>query len=323
MNEQLVLILILVAGLALILGGANYLTDGSASIARRLNVSGFVIGLTIVALGTSMPEMVVSIVSALKGNSDIAIGNVVGSNSFNTLIILGVCSLVRPMLLTRGNIRRDIPMGILASVILMAMAWSGRLSRVEGAAMLLIYIGMMIYSVRKGRTTDSEEGTEGSESGEEIAEMGIIRSVIYVAGGLGALIYGGTLFIDSAVELAEYYAIPSNVIAITLVAGGTSLPEFAASMVSLLKGKSDIALGNVIGSNIANILLVLGAGATLTPLTMGGITMFDIGVTVAASAYLFVAAFTVGRARITRVEGALMVAAYVWYIYKMVSSMAV
>ncbi len=317
MESQFTLILILIAGLALILGGANYLTDGSAAIARKLNVSGFVIGLTIVALGTSMPEMVVSVVSALKGNSDIAIGNVVGSNSFNTLVILGICSMVRPVVFTQKNVYRDIPMGIIASVILLAMAWSGRLSRVEGVIMLILYIGMILYSIISSRHSKGEKEVEAEM--DSVPEISTWLSLVMVIGGLGALIYGGTIFIDSAVAIAEIYEIPSNIIAITLVAGGTSLPEFAASLVSLIKGKSDIALGNVIGSNIANILLVLGAGSTLTPLTMGGITLFDIGVIVAASAYLFVAAFTFGQRKICRSEGILMVVAYVAYIYHMVN----
>ncbi len=313
MESQLTLIFILILGLALILGGANYLTDGSAAVARRFNVSGFVIGLTVVALGTSMPEMVVSVVSALKGSSDIAIGNVVGSNSFNTLIIVGICAVVKPLVLTQRNVYRDIPMGIVASAILVAMAWGGCLSRVEGIAMLILYIGMIIYSIRNARPSVEEQAVE--QELEQSAPMPMWLAMVMIAGGLAALIYGGTIFIDSAVKIAEINNIPSNIIAITLVAGGTSLPEFAASLVSLIKGKSDMALGNVIGSNIANILLVLGAGSTLIPLTMGGITMVDILVVFGSSIFLFATAFTLGRNKIDRSEGAIMVAAYIAYIY--------
>lgn len=317
MDSLLVISLLLVAGLVLILLGANYMTDGSAAIARRLNVSGFVIGLTIVAIGTSMPEMVVSVVSALRGSTDIAIGNVVGSNLFNTLVILGICSAFRPMALTQLNVYRDIPLGIVASILLFVVTWSGVISRTEGIILFIIYIGMMIYTIRNARPSKEEQAIESEVETHE--PLSVTLSLLYTVGGLGGLLYGGSLFIDNAVLLAEHFNIPSNIIAITLVAGGTSLPEFAASLVSLIKGKSDIALGNVIGSNIANILLVLGASSTLTPLTMGSITMVDTGVVVVSSALLFVTAFTLGKGRIDRSEGVIMVLIFVGYISYMIS----
>ncbi|MFI3306744.1 MAG: calcium/sodium antiporter [Rikenellaceae bacterium] len=317
MIQLLPTILLLIAGLALILFGANYLTDGSAAIARRFNVSGFVIGLTIVALGTSMPEMVVSVVSALKGEGDIAIGNVVGSNIFNTLVILGICALFRPLPLTSLNVYRDIPLGIGASVALAVAAFSGSINRYEGVVLILLYIGMILYTIFNAKP--SKEELELEEELEKSEPISMWLALIFIVGGLSALIYGGTLFIDNAVLIAEVLHIPSNVIAITLVAGGTSLPEFAASLVSLIKGKSDIALGNVIGSNIANILLVLGFSSTLTPLTMGGITMVDIGVVVASSALLFLTAFTLGKYKIDRSEGAIMIVIFVLYIAYMIS----
>lgn len=316
MDSIFVVSLLLVVGLTLILVGANYLTDGSAAIARRLNISGFVIGLTIVALGTSMPEMVVSVISGLKGSTDIAIGNIVGSNIFNTLVILGICSAIRPMMLTQLNVYRDIPLGIVASLLFFAATWIGVISRVEGIIFLLIYIGMMIYTVLNARPSKEEQEQEREASQSEPISM--LVATIFTIGGLAALIYGGSLFIDNAVIIAQHFNIPSNVIAITLVAGGTSLPEFAASMVSLIKGKSDIALGNVIGSNIANILLVLGFSSTLTPLTMGSITMVDIAITLASSALLFVTAFTLGKGRIDRAEGVIMVLIFVGYITYMI-----
>ncbi len=313
MDSLLITTLLLVAGLALILVGANYMTDGSAAIARRLNISGFVIGLTVVAIGTSMPEMVVSVVSALRGSTDIAIGNVVGSNLFNTLMILGICSAFRPMALTQLNIYRDIPIGIVASLLLLVTTWSGVISRTEGVILFILYIGMMIYTIRNARP--SKEEIESEKEIEQHAPIAMWLAVVLTVGGLGALIYGGTLFIDNAVVIAKYFNIPSNVIAITLVAGGTSLPEFAASLVSLIKGKSDIALGNVIGSNIANILLVLGFSSTLTPLTMGSITLGDVAVVLLSAVLLFVTAFTFGKRRIDRGEGVIMVLVFVAYMY--------
>ncbi|MFI3290058.1 MAG: calcium/sodium antiporter [Rikenellaceae bacterium] len=317
MNTQFELILILIAGLTLILLGANYLTDGSAAIARRFNVSGFVVGLTIVAIGTSMPEMVVSVISALKGSTDIAIGNVVGSNSFNTLIILGMCAVVKPLILTQSNVHRDIPMGIIASVILLIFTLSGAISRIEGMIMFILYISMMIYAIRNGRPSKEEQ--ELDKELESAPQMAVWLAIVMVVGGLVGLIYGGSLFIDSAVGIAEFYNIPANIIAVTLVAGGTSLPEFAASLVSLIKGKSDIALGNVIGSNIANILLVLGASSVFTPLTLGSITMIDISVVLLSSILLFVSAFTLGKKVLDRAEGAILILLYIVYIYYIVS----
>ncbi len=317
MNTQIELILILIAGLALILVGANYLTDGSAAIARRFNISGFVVGLTIVAIGTSMPEMVVSMVSAMKGSTDIAIGNVVGSNTFNTLVILGMCAVVKPLILTQGNIYRDIPMGIVASTILLIFAFSGTINRIEGVFMFILYLLMMGYSIKNGRPSKEEMALESEQ--ESTPQMAVWLSLVMVVGGLGGLIYGGTLFIDSAVGIAEFYNIPANIIAVTLVAGGTSLPEFAASLVSLIKGKSDIALGNVIGSNVANILLVLGASSTLMPLTLGGISMVDVGIVLLSSILLFVSAFTLGRRQLDRAEGAILIVLYVVYIYFLIS----
>lgn len=307
------LLAILVVGLALILVGANYLTDGSAAIARKLNVSGFVIGLTIVAVGTSMPEMVVSVISAMKGSTDIAIGNVVGSNTFNTLIILGMCAVVKPLILTQRNVYRDIPMGIVASVIMVLFAMSGAISRMEGIFMFILYIAMMIYTIRNGRPSKEEVAVE--EELESAPQMATWLSIVMVVGGLGGLIYGGSLFIDSAVGIAEMFNIPSNIIALTLVAGGTSLPEFAASLVSLIKGKSDIALGNVIGSNIANILLVLGSSSIFVPLTLGSITLVDMGVVLLSSILLFVSAFTLGKKLLDRSEGVILILLYVGYIY--------
>ncbi|MFR9620087.1 MAG: calcium/sodium antiporter [Rikenellaceae bacterium] len=313
MTHSLVeLVLILIAGLVLILFGANYMTDGSAAIARRFNISGFVIGLTVVAIGTSMPEMVVSIVSALKGSTDIAIGNVSGSNIFNTLVILGMCAAVRPIMLTQQNIYRDIPMCIVASLVFVVVTLSGSIDRLEGILMFAAYIVMMLYSIFKSKP--SIEEVELEKQIEEQPLMPMWLSLLMTIGGLGALIWGGNLFIDSAVQIAYFYNIPDNVIAVTLVAGGTSLPEFAASLVSLIKGKSDIALGNVIGSNIANILLVLGFSSSIMPLTMGTISIIDVLIVLIAAILLFLTAFTFGKRRIDRVEGILMIAIFVGYM---------
>ncbi len=313
-------VILLLAGLGLILAGANFLTNGSAALAQRFRVPEFIIGLTIVAVGTSTPELVVSLLSAVAGNSDVALGNVVGSNIFNVFVILGVCAVIRPLPFSQGTIRRDIPIGVVTSLLLLAMAsdrllYTGTVNsigRIDGIVMLLLYVALMLYTIRAaGRTGHSEETDPATQ-----------RSGLYIlltiVGGLGGLIFGGNLFLDNATELARTIGISESVIAITLVAGGTSLPELASSVVALVKGKSDLALGNVIGSNIANILLILGLSATINPLSMGGITVVDLLVVLLSSALLFLSAFTFRRRALDRYEGVLFLVIYGLYIWQLI-----
>ena len=314
-------ILLLIVGLGLILAGANFLTDGSAALAQRFRVPEFIIGLTVVAVGTSTPELVVSVLSAIGGQSDVAIGNVVGSNIFNVFVILGVCALIRPVPLTAGNIRRDIPFGVLVSLLLLALAQDSllckgaadRIGRLDGAAMLALYILLMWYTSRKTKRPEATAPTEGSK-----APMAAWLTAVMIVGGLAGLVFGGEMFLRSATSIARSLGVSESVIAITLVAGGTSLPELASSLVSLFKGKAEMALGNVIGSNIANILLILGVSATIHPLSMGGITVWDLLMVLLSSVVVFLAAFTFKRKAIDRWEGALFVAIYAVYIWYLI-----
>ena len=314
-------ILLLIVGLGLILAGANFLTDGSAALAQRFRVPEFIIGLTVVAVGTSTPELVVSVLSAIGGQSDVAIGNVVGSNIFNVFVILGVCTLIRPVPLTAGNIRRDIPFGVLVSLLLLALAQDSllckgaadRIGRLDGAAMLALYILLMWYTIRKTKRPEATAPTEGSK-----APMAAWLTAVMIVGGLAGLVFGGEMFLRSATSIARSLGVRESVIAITLVAGGTSLPELASSLVSLFKGKAEMALGNVIGSNIANILLILGVSATIHPLSMGGITVWDLLMVLLSSVVVFLAAFTFKRKAIDRWEGALFVAIYAVYIWYLI-----
>ena len=325
-------ILLLLVGLGLILGGANFLTDGSAAVAQRFRVPEFIIGLTIVAVGTSMPELVVSVLSAAAGNSDVAIGNVVGSNIFNVFVILGICALIRPLVLTKENIRRDIPFGMAASLVLQAVTSdrlvcagaTDRIGRPDGIVMLALYIGLMWYMIH---TTKRQRSIPGATTGMNVPVSGAaLKNGAQHAEGtkkpialwLAGLVFGGEMFLKSATAIARTLGISESVIAITLVAGGTSLPELASSVVSLLKGKAEMALGNVIGSNIANILLILGISATIHPLTMGGITLTDILVVVLSSLLLFMAAFTFRSKKLDRWEGAIFLAIYIAYIWYLV-----
>ena len=314
-------ILLLIVGLGLILAGANFLTDGSAALAQRFRVPEFIIGLTVVAVGTSTPELVVSVLSTIGGQSDVAIGNVVGSNIFNVFVILGVCALIRPVPLTAGNIRRDIPFGVLVSLLLLALAQDSllckgaadRIGRLDGAAMLALYILLMWYTIRKTKRPEATAPTEGSK-----APMAAWLTAVMIVGGLAGLVFGGEMFLRSATSIAHSLGVSESVIAITLVAGGTSLPELASSLVSLFKGKAEMALGNVIGSNIANILLILGVSATIHPLSMGGITVWDLLMVLLSSVVVFLAAFTFKRKAIDRWEGALFVAIYAVYIWYLI-----
>lgn len=314
-------IFLLILGLALILGGANFLTDGSAALAQRFRVPEFIVGLTIVAVGTSTPELVVSVLSAAAGNSDVAIGNIVGSNIFNVFLILGVCALIAPLPLTGGNIRRDLPFLTAVSVLLLLLT-SDRLlglgevdaiGRIDGIVMLLLYIALIRYTIRTERRT-AAQATQTTQTEKPQRSRSLWLIVVMIAGGLAGLIFGGELFLDSATAIARALGVSESVIAITLVAGGTSLPELASSVVSLLKGKSEMALGNVIGSNIANILLILGLSATIHPLTLGGITRIDLLTVLLSSVLLFVTAFTFRRKAVDRWEGAIFLVIYALYI---------
>lgn len=299
----------LVVALALIVGGAMLLTDGSVALARKLRIPEFIVGLTVVAIGTSMPEMAVSMISTIGGHGDMAIGNVVGSNIANVLFILGVCAIFAPVAFTRSNIRRDLPLNIATSLALLLVAiTSATITRIEGVLLLIAYAVMIIYSVRVERKAMSVE---------EVVEdaLPMWRVLLLIIGGLAALIYGGDMFVDSATNIALALGVSEAVIAITLVAVGTSLPELAASLASIFKGSPSIALGNVVGSNIANILLILGACSTVTPLTMNGVAMSDIYVVVATSFILLLSALVIGDKKITRIEGLVFVAIYATYIY--------
>lgn len=314
-------VILLIVGLALILVGANYLTDGSAALARRFKLSEFIVGLTVVAIGTSTPELVVSVVSALHGSGEMAIGNVTGSNLFNGLLILGVSTLIRPVPLTSDNIKKDIPLGILASILLLVVCCDvllgsvlyNNIGRDEGIILLLLFVVFISYTVFSAKAPEGEEVVEVQKQ----TPMWLI--IIMIVGGLAALVFGGNLFQTSAVEVARALGVSESVIAITLLAGGTSLPELAASVVSALKGKAEMAMGNVLGSNISNIFLVLGASATITPLSLGGITMVDLLTVLGASILLWITAFSFKRNKIDRPEAAILIIAYFVYIGYMIS----
>ena len=311
--------LLLVVALAVIIISAMMLTDGSVALAARLHVPEFIVGLTVVAVGTSMPELTVSMLSALNGHGDMAIGNVVGSNIFNVFAILGVCAIFSPVVFTKTNIRRDIPICIAATLALLLATLLGRdITRIEGIVLLLGYGVMLYFTIRAEKRAMLESGEGAMECGEACVTMQLWRIPIWIIVGLAGLIFGGDLFVTSATNIAKALGVSEAVIAITLLAGGTSLPELASSLVSIFKGRASLALGNVLGSNIANILLILGACSTVTPLSMGGVTMFDIYVAVAAALLIMLSALVIGRDKITRFEGVLFLCCYIAYIYTLI-----
>ena len=307
-------IVCLLGGLVLILLGANYLTDGASSLAKRFKISDLVIGLTVVAFGTSAPELAVSLSSAIKGSADIAIGNVVGSNMFNTLMIVGCTAFFASIVVTRNTLLKEIPLCILASVALLAISNDMLLdkqpldvvSRTDGFLLLLFFIIFMVYTFSIARQ-------HGDEEAEEVKQIPLWLSLIYIIGGLAALVFGGNIFVDGATGIARSLGVSESVIGLTLVAGGTSLPELATSVVAALKKNPEMAIGNVVGSNLFNIFLVLGASATITPLNLIGITNFDLLSLVIASVILWFFGVFYKKRTITRVEGTILVVCYIAY----------
>lgn len=297
-------ILLLISGLLLILFGANWLVDGSTSIARKTGISEFVIGITIVGIGTSTPEMVVSYFAAFQRQSEIALGNVIGSNIFNILMILGITTLIKPVTMSRENRLKDIPMNILVTgaLLILWLAHSilgigqNQISRLEGLLMLIAFVAYLWMMFRSGNDNTEEEI-------EEIKTFSPAMAVIMIIGGLACLIGGGRVFVNSATAIAHYLNLSEKFIAITIMAAGTSLPELATCIVAARKGRNQMALGNVIGSNISNILLIVGGAALISPLSLSGISYMDFAVVMISSIVLLISAYTFQKERIDRIEG--------------------
>lgn len=317
-------IILLIVGLVLILGGANYLTDGAAAVARRFGMSDLMVGLTIVAFGTSAPELTISIMSAIDGNTGIAIGNVVGSNIFNTLIIIGAVAVARPIKITGGIMSNEIPLVVLSAAALLAMGSSKWLdgttpviSRVDGILLLLFFAIFMRYVFSQSKQKMPETFENSNET--KPLQTALWKSVIFIIGGLAALIYGGDLFVDKASAIASSLGVSDAIIGLTIVAMGTSLPELATSLTAAIKGNSGIAIGNVIGSNIFNIFLVLGCSATIRPLPFGAISEIDLLVLFASCVLFWIFGWFFGNRTINRAEGGLLVAGYIAYMIYLVA----
>ena len=309
---MLIDIVIIVIGIICVLKGADFLTEGAAALARRVNVPEIVIGLTIVAAGTSAPELFVSIVSALKDTPDLAVGNVVGSNTMNSMLIVGCAAMVAPMTINRSTVKKDIPFSVGASVLLMLLALNSFLSRLDGILLLAGFAVFMIYSLRQAKNGQDAAPTEEKQQNPWL-------SVLYIALGLVGLVIGSNLFVDHASSLALALGISEGVVGLTVVAGGTSLPELATSVVAARKGQSAIAIGNVIGSNVFNILLILGITATISPLQIEGITTIDMAVMLLSVVLVWLFSFT--RYTVERWEGAVLVGGYLVYLAWLITSL--
>lgn len=312
----------LLLGVALIILGANWLTDGAASIARRFGISDLVVGLTVVAFGTSTPELSISILSAIKGSAPMAIGNVVGSNIFNILVIIGIVALVRPIKVQPSVMVNEIGLVILSALALFAIGFGDLLgdgterlvTRVEGILLLLFFVIFLRYTFARAKSDKENENDPAAVNAQERKEMPIWRSILYVVGGLAGLVYGGDRFVAGASGVALSLGMSEAMVGLTIVAAGTSLPELAASVAAAVKGNSGIAVGNVIGSNIFNIFLVLGMTSTVRQLPFGGISHLDLCVMLFASLIFWLFCWKFGKRTITRPEGGILVALYIAYI---------
>lgn len=298
---------LLLVGFVLLIKGADYFVEGSSSVAKLLKVPSVIIGLTIVAMGTSAPEAAVSITAGLNGSNAIALGNVVGSNIFNLLMVLGLCAVVNPVPVEKSFIKRDFPMTIGASFLLLLFAFTGmQVGHLEGGIMLVLFAGFILLMVRsalQGRAEASEE---------EIKVLSPLMSLIYIVGGLIAVVFGGDLVVDSATAIAQSLGLSENFIALTIVAMGTSLPELVTSLVASRKGECGLAVGNVVGSNLFNILLVLGASCAISPIAVGMENLIDIAFSILV--HFIMLAFCASSDKIKRSEGAIAVAVYFAYM---------
>ena len=308
--------LFIIAGLVMILLGSDWLVDGASAIARRYGISEFIIGMTIVGIGTSMPELVSSLISALGGHGDMALGNVTGSNICNTLLILGVTTLISPIAFTRSNIYKDLVVAIGVSLLLVVLLYNGfglfggmpGISRLDALVLLAVFVLFMVDSFRSSKGGAEEEAAEAAKP------MSMGKAIVLILLGLAGLIFGGRFFVDHTVSIAERFHVSEAFISITLMAVGTSLPELATCIVAAVKGKNQLALGNVIGSNIFNVVFIIGTSAVISPFEIQSISTIDMAMVLVSVVMLWLAAFTFKRYKLDRIEGVIFLALYVGYI---------
>ena len=300
--------IILIIGFVLLIKGADYFVEGSAAVAKKFKVPTFIIGMTIVAMGTSAPECAVSITASLKNSNELAISNVVGSNMFNLMVVCGLCALMVPLTIEVSTLKREFPFSIIVGILLLGFsAWSMSVSRVEGIILLVIFALFLYYMVRSGMKQKAELSEE-----EEIKDMPLYKSIFFILIGAVAIAGGGDLVVDSASNIAAHFGMSQTLIGLTIVACGTSLPELVTSVVAARKNEIDMALGNVIGSNIFNILLVIGVAASISPIAVTTQNVIDsVAMTVMS---LLVYVFSLKEKRIKKFHGVIMLLVYVGFI---------
>ena len=310
---MLLSIVCFVVGIALVIFGADWLTKGASDLARHLKMSELMIGLTIVAIGTSLPELVISVSSALSGNSGISLGNVLGSNIFNGMLILGTTALITPIMFSGKMLSRELPFNLLASVVVLLVSGSMLVGGAPGeyitrfnGLILLCFCAVFV------RYTFSLRGNEEDTAAQQPMSMGKI--LLFIAGGLAGLIVGGKMFVSGASDIARGFGLSEALIGITIVSAGSSLPELAVSVNAARKGNVGIALGNVLGSNILNVFFILGCSATISPISLEGFTPVDYYVLLASSLFIYLFCAFFGKNKITRWEGGMLVAGYVAYV---------
>ena len=298
-------IILLIVGFVLLVKGADMFVDGSSSVAKLLKVPSIIIGLTIVAMGTSAPEAAVSITAAINGANDISIGNVIGSNFFNLLMVVGICALFKPMKVDKNMLRGEFPQAIIVQLILLVMcldtflfkADSLVVGRIDGIILVLLFVGFIVMQVRNAKKAIKAQ-TDAAPEEEEIKVMSPLKSAIFIIIGLALVVIGGDFVVDGATGIAREFGLSETLIGLTIVAFGTSLPELVTSVVAAKKGENDLALGNVIGSNICNVLLVLGASAAIHPVTVGIFSVYDLIILSVVSIIAYLLCF--GKKRKTR-----------------------
>lgn len=310
---MLLSIICFVVGIALVIFGADWLTKGASDLARHLKMSELMIGLTIVAVGTSLPELVISVSSALSGNSGISLGNVLGSNIFNGMLILGTTALITPIVFSGKMLSRELPFNLLASVVVLLVSGSMLVGGAPGEY-ITRYNGLILlcFCAVFVRYTFSLRGNEEDTAAQQPMSMGKI--LLFIAGGLAGLIIGGKMFVSGASDIARGFGLSEALIGITIVSVGSSLPELAVSVNAARKGNVGIALGNVLGSNILNVFFILGCSATISPISLEGFTPVDYYVLLASSLFIYLFCAFFGKNKITRWEGGLLVAGYVAYV---------
>ena len=308
MNELILAIVMLIVGFVFLIKGADFFVDGSSSIAKKLKVPGIIIGLTIVAMGTSLPECAVSIAASISNNNTLAVSNVTGSNIFNLMMVCGICALFSPLPVNKDTLKKEFPFSVICAGLLLIMGlWSMELGRVDGIVFLIIFAGFLFWMVRSARKSRNNS----TETEEEVKLLPGWKCALFIVGGAAAIALGGEWVVDSAVTIATFFNINQTIIGLTIVALGTSLPELVTSIVAAKKGETDMAIGNVIGSNIFNILFVLGAAAAISPIQFMMENVWDIIVLLVFSLLVWILGWT--KQKIGRLEGAIMVLAYAAY----------